>query len=193
MGRTWIWIYMKHACRLPMLLLLLALAPAAWGQARMIETFDSQPETRWRFFSDQVMGGVSSGEARFGQEAGARFARMTGNVSTANNGGFIQIRTELPSGLPEQTTGIRLVVRGNDQRYFVHLRTTGTALPWQYYQAGFDVGQDWAEVQLPLSAFEPSGAMLRETPLANSLRSIGIVAYGRDHEVQIDVKEIGFY
>jgi hypothetical protein len=183
----------KHVCKLPILLLLLALAPAGKAQDLVIETFDSQPETRWRFFSDQVMGGVSSGEARFGKEAGESFARMTGTVSTANNGGFIQNRTELPGGLPETTTGIRLVVRGNDQRYFVHLRTTGTALPWQYYQAGFEAGQDWAEVRLPLSAFEPSGAMLRDTPLAGTLRSVGIVAYGRDHQAQIDVKEIGFY
>jgi hypothetical protein len=28
------------------------------------------------------------------------------------------------------------MVRGNNQRYFVHLPTGGTPLPWQYYQAG---------------------------------------------------------
>ena len=45
---------------------------------------------------------------------------------------------DLPDAVPSDATGVRLVVRGNAERYFVHLRTTGTVLPWQYYQAGFD-------------------------------------------------------
>lgn len=30
------------------------------AQTAMIEDFKMQPETRWRFFTDQVMGGVST-------------------------------------------------------------------------------------------------------------------------------------
>jgi hypothetical protein len=89
---------------------------------------------------------------------------MTGTVSTENNGGFIQMRLDLPPGAAAGATGVRLIVRGNSQRYFVHLRTSGTRLPWQYYQAGFEVGPDWAEVRLPLEAFRPSGAMLARVP-----------------------------
>jgi hypothetical protein len=66
-------------------------------------------------------------------------------------------------------------------------------LPWQYYQAGFDVSGDWAEVRLPFADFEPSGRLLRAVPRATSLKSIGIVAYGRDHAAEIDVKEVGFF
>jgi hypothetical protein len=159
----------------------------------LIEDFKVQPETRWRFFADTVMGGVSTGQVRFVQEAGQTHAHMTGTVSTANNGGFIQMRMDLTTPPPEGAVGVRLVVRGNDQRYFVHLRTEGTRLPWQYYQAGFDVTRDWAEVRLPFTAFEASGALLRDTPRADRLTSIGVVAYGRDHEAEIDVREVGFY
>jgi len=159
----------------------------------MIEDFAVHPETRWRFFSDTVMGGVSSGQVSFEQEAGQAHARMTGRVSTANNGGFIQIRLDLADPPPEGTVGVRLIARGNDQRYFVHLRTSGTLLPWQYYQAGFDVTRDWAEIRLPFDAFAASGALLRTTPRAQSLTAIGIVAYGRDHDAEIDVREVGFY
>lgn len=159
----------------------------------MIEDFKVQPEARWRFLADTVMGGVSSGQVSFEQEDGQPHARMTGRVSTANNGGFIQIRLTLPKPPPEGTAGVRLIVRGNDQRYFVHLRTKGTLLPWQYYQAGFNVRRDWAEVRLPLDAFAASGALLRSVPRADSLTSIGIVAYGRDHDAEIDVREVGFY
>ncbi len=165
-------------------------APA---QPTMIEDFAMQPETRWRFFTDGVMGGVSSGQVAFVQDAGRTVARMTGRVSTANRGGFIQMRLDLDSPPPEGTSGVRLVVRGNDQRYFVHLRTAGTVLPWQYYQAGFDVTRAWTEVRLPLVAFAASGALLRAVPRPQSLTSVAVVAYGRDHDAEIEVREIGFY
>ena len=152
-----------------------------------------QPETRWRFFTDRVMGGISTGEVTFAEENGTSFARMTGHVSTANRGGFIQMRLDLASPPPEGTTGLRLIVRGNAQRYFVHLRTGATLLPWQYYQAGFDVTESWNEVRLPFDAFEASGALLRNVPEATSLTSLAVVAYGRDHDARIDVREVGFY
>lgn len=159
----------------------------------MIDRFEAQPEIRWRFFADTVMGGVSTGRVEFLTEGGVSFARMTGRVSTANNGGFIQFRTDLTQDLSDDIQGVRLVVRGNDQRYFVHLRTGGTVLPWQYYQAGFDVTGDWAEIRLPLTAFDRSGGLLRKVPRASGLKSVAIVAFGRDHDAQIDVREVGFY
>ena len=152
-----------------------------------------QPETRWRFFTDQVMGGVSTGGVAFAKENGTSFARMTGHVSTANRGGFIQMRLDLASPPPEGTDGVRLIVRGNTERYFVHLRAGGTLLPWQYYQAGFEVTESWNEVRLPLDAFTASGALLRDVPEVASLTSLAVVAYGRDHDARIDVREVGFY
>lgn len=159
----------------------------------ILEDFSMQPETRWRFFTDQVMGGVSSGRVSFIEDDETSYARMTGSVSTANRGGFIQMRIELADSPPANTTGIKLSVRGNNQRYFVHIRTGGTLLPWQYYQAGFDVTEEWTEINLPLDTFKASGSLLRKTPKANSVKSIAVVAFGRDHEAQIDVREVGFY
>ena len=176
-----------------MAVLLLWTASTAIAEDSLIEDFRSQPETRWRFVADTVMGGVSNGQVEFVQEDKDVHARMTGTVSTANNGGFIQIRMELPTPPPRETVGVRLVVRGNEQRYFVHLRTSGTVLPWQYYQAGFPVTQEWSEIRLPFTDFEPSGRLLRSVPRPGSLKSIGIVAFGRDHEAEIDVREVSFY
>jgi hypothetical protein len=34
----------------------------------MLEKFDVQPEKRWEFFSDQVMGGISTGKISFNNE-----------------------------------------------------------------------------------------------------------------------------
>ena len=170
-----------------------ALADGPTAGPTLIEDFTMQPETRWRFFTDQVMGGISTGGVTFSQQDGLAFARMSGRVSTANRGGFIQMRLDLASPPPEGTAGVRLIVRGNAQRYFVHLRTNGTVLPWQYYQAGFDVSEDWGEVRLPLEAFKASGALLQNLPDAESLTSVAVVAYGRDHDARIDLRELGFY
>lgn len=172
---------------------------ALWGVSQalagdmMIEDFKVQPETRWKFFADTVMGGVSSGQIRFFTEGDRKHAQMTGRVSIENNGGFIQMRMALPSPPPEGTVGIRLVIRGNDQRYFVHLRTRGTILPWQYYQAGFEATNTWTEVRLPFADFKASGALLLKVPRADSLTSIGIVAFGRNHDADISVREVAFY
>ena len=172
---------------------LTAIAENIPSRDALIEDFTMQPETRWQFFTDQVMGGVSTGGITFAKEDGQPFARMTGRVSIANRGGFIQMSLDLASPPPEGTTGVRLLVRGNGQRYFVHLRTGGTILPWQYYQAGFDVTESWSEVRLPLDAFKASGGLLRNVPAPASLTSIAVVAFGRDHEARVDVREMGFY
>ncbi|MEM9107545.1 MAG: CIA30 family protein [Pseudomonadota bacterium] len=172
--------------------LMIGLGFSAHAGDAMFENFENRPETRWQYIADTVMGGVSTGNVQFSDEAGKSFARLAGNVSTENRGGFIQFRRKLDTSLPADTKGIRLLVRGNGQQYFVHLRTKGTLLPWQYYQAAFETDDNWTEIRLPLTSFEPSGRMLRATPAPTSLTSVGIVAYGRDHEAQVDVREVGF-
>ena len=91
----------------------------------MIETFADDPANRWRFFTDAVMGGVSSGQLSFDRDDHRSCARMTGTVSTANNGGFIQIQMRPSAPFPAGTGGVRLVTRGGGHGYFIHLRTTG--------------------------------------------------------------------
>ncbi|WP_171237866.1 MULTISPECIES: CIA30 family protein [unclassified Ruegeria] len=165
----------------------------AQADGKLTEDFSKSPETRWDYVADTVMGGVSSGHVQFRSEGDVAFARLTGTVSTENNGGFIQFRRKLSDRPDDGVSGVRLLVRGNGEHYFVHLRTRGTVLPWQYYQAEFATSDDWTEVYLPLSGFKASGAMLRATPIADEITSVGVVAYGHDHEARVDVSEIGFY
>ena len=142
-------------------LLILGIPSYVWAENSLIEDFKSQPDTRWQFIADTVMGGVSTGEIEFTDLNGDAYARMRGNVSTENNGGFIQFRMKMFNPLPEEARGLRVVVRGNDQRYFIHLRTKGTFLPWQYYQAKFEVSKKWTEVLLPFRDFKASSALLK--------------------------------
>ena len=48
----------------------------------------------WQYISDQVMGGVSEGKVTLEQDGEMYYARLTGNVSTRNNGGIIQYAQE---------------------------------------------------------------------------------------------------
>jgi hypothetical protein len=152
-----------------------------------------QPWNRWRFLTDGVMGGLSTGRLDVVEEEGMPHVRMTGRVSTANRGGFIQMRTALDTPLPAHAAGLRLIARGNGERYFVHLRTTGTLLPWQFYQAGFDVPASWTEIRLSLGDFRAAGGFLRLPPLAESITSVAVAAYGRDHAALIEVRDLDFY
>ena len=163
------------------------------GQSMIVDDFKSNPDQRWVFIADRVMGGVSSGKVEFKTDDGVSYAHLTGKVSTANNGGFVQIRSKIEKSPSANVTGVKLVVRGNDQKYFVHVRTSGTLLPWQYYQASYNVTSKWREVRIPLSKFERSSRVLRKTPSVKSIKSLAVVAFGRDHDADIQVREIGFY
>jgi len=165
----------------------------AKADERMIENFTSNPETRWIFFTDQVMGGVSNGETAFVREGNESYVRLKGQVSTENNGGFIQVRTKLENRIPQSAQGIVLTVRGNDKEYFLHVRTPWTVLPWQYYQASFQTTSDWKEVRIPFDSFKPSGRMLPTSLGPQSIRSIGVVAYGRNHDADVSVASVSSY
>ena len=174
-------------------LLTVFISTTAMAQTIFFDDFEDSPSKRWEFITDQVMGGVSTGNITFMNENGANFARMTGNVSLENNGGFIQFRRKVTSHFDKSKQGLELKMRGNKQQYFVHIRTTGTFLPWQYYHAPFSSNSDWTIVRMPFSMFERSSSFLSKEITAKNIRSIGIVAFGKDHEVQLDVKQISIF
>ena len=92
---------------------------------KIIDDFTDSPESRWQFYTDQVMGGVSEGRASVRLDSEGPYIRLEGLVSTANNGGFIQIRRNLSEG-SKSAEGILLKVRGNGENYFIHLNTSET-------------------------------------------------------------------
>ena len=72
---------------------------------------------KWNFITDQVMGGVSTGKFKVEKVDGIECYKMTGLVSTKNNGGFIQIRTKLnPEIDTKDFDGIYLKVYGNEKK-----------------------------------------------------------------------------
>lgn len=147
---------------------------------------------QWVYFADTVMGGVSQGQASFETTTDGQVIRLWGDVSTDNNGGFIQVRSDIRNTVPDGAQGIVLRVRGNDEGYVIHLRTRGSRLPWQYYQGNFTATQDWQEVRIPFADFKASGRLMRALNPAD-LVTMGIVAYGRDYQADLLVSEARFY
>ena len=144
----------------------------------------------WEFISDQVMGGVSLGRFEVLKEKRIKFLRMTGNVSLENNGGFIQVRKKVYPAIEENIKGIKLITRGNQSDYFIHIRTKYTILPWQYYQLKFRVSNQWESKILNIDEFARSGSLLPKVINPKYIKSIALVAFGREHDVELDVAEI---
>ena len=87
---------------------------------------------------------------------------------------------------------IEIIAKGNNQNYFIHLRTTGTFLPWQYYQISFKAISNFKTFKLPINEFKRSSVFLSKNINPKNITSIGIVAFGRDHFADIHIREIKF-
>jgi hypothetical protein len=154
--------------------------------------------TPWRAVTDQVMGGRSEGSIVIEQVDGRQALCLRGEVSLANNGGFVQALLDLtpPRGGSDAFdasvfSGVRLVVRGNREVYNVHLKTTSTHLPWQSYRASFVADPEWREVRIPFEGFEPHRLVQRLDP--RRLTKLGILGIGRAFDARVCVAAVGFY
>ena len=159
----------------------------------LFDNFEKKNINDWIFISDKVMGGISSGKLDFLEENGDFFMRMTGAVSLENNGGFIQARKFINNLNQKNFKSVKILTRGNEMDYFIHLRTKFTLLPWQYYKEKINTGSDWSEDNIYIKDFKPSGFLLPKKINSKNITSIAIVAFGKESEVMIDVKEIKFY
>ncbi len=148
----------------------------------------------WAFFTDGVMGGLSEGVAKISNINGVNCYHMTGNVTTENNGGFIQIRNQLkPTISTKKYEGIYIKVYGNKENYSIHLRTALTMAPWQYYKFSFKTYNEWKEVKAPFSEFKRSNSYQPSNLVGQKIKSIGLVAGFKDFKADICLSEIGFY
>ena len=175
------------------IIIILLFPSYSFGENMVFEDFKNNPSERWEFIADTVMGGVSEGEVLFKNEKDIFYAKMIGAVSLENNGGFIQFRRKIQNKLNNSFEGLSIKVRGNNLEYYIHVRTKGTILPWQYYQAPFEVNQSWKKINISFESFKRSGIMLAKKFNPRNVKSIAIVAFGKNHKVDIEVDEISFY
>ncbi len=164
--------------------------PAEPASAAVIDDRSSQAPAAWRFFTDGVMGGVSSGRMTAETAAGRPALCLRGEVRLENNGGFIQMALELPAPPVGPWRGIELDVLGNGRRYGVHLRTADMTLPWQAWRASFTAPPVWHTVQLPFTAFTPYRHV--GTLEAAAVRRIGVLALGEAMTAEVCVARVAW-
>ncbi len=148
----------------------------------------------WRLITDQVMGGVSTGSLTLDGYLGRECLRIKGQVSTRNNGGFVQIALDLNADKSFDASayeGIMLDVAGNNEQYNLHLRTSGLWLPWQSYRAGFKAMDQWNTIKIPFAQIKPyrTTRALR----TDKIKRLGLVAIGREFNADLCVGSVKFY
>jgi hypothetical protein len=157
--------------------------------------FTEENARYWQYISDQTMGGVSDGQAILDKDGDMIFARLTGNVSTANNGGFIQIRTNFSFvdliNTNKDLKGVLLNTKGNGETYHIFIRTSEDRSYRDFYSATFITNDNWEIVDLPFSKFKHRYS--NRSLDGNDIRTFGIVAYGRNFYSDVSVSEISFY
>ncbi len=149
----------------------------------------------WEFITDGVMGGVSDGSLSTETWKGRIAARLRGNVSTDNDGGFLQMACDLgPSGGAydaSRWSGIELDVLGNNEAYETRLRTSDLNKPWQSFRFEFLASENWTTLQIPFTAFTAHKHNVTFDP--TQLRRLGVLAVGREFHADIAVAQARFY
>ncbi|WP_187429758.1 hypothetical protein ROLI_029610 [Roseobacter fucihabitans] len=149
----------------------------------------------WEFIADGVMGGVSQGSLTTEKRKGRTAVRLYGEVSTENNGGFLQMAFDInASGSAydaSRWTGIEVDVLGNGETYEMRLRTNELDKPWQSFRQAFQADKDWRTVQLPFADFTAHRHDLAFDPA--HLRRLGVLAVGREFHADIALAQVRFY
>ncbi|MBZ8118619.1 CIA30 family protein [Roseovarius sp. LXJ103] len=148
----------------------------------------------WEYVADRVMGGVSTGGMAVETVKGRSAARLTGQVSLDNNGGFVQMAFDLADGASMDASpyaGIEIETCGNGETYDLRLRTDRLTRPWQSFRAEFLAPPEWQVIRIPFvhfaahrteAVFDPAG-----------LRRIGVLAIGRVFEADVAIARIALY
>lgn len=147
----------------------------------------------WQLITDTVMGGVSNGSVTLERFQDQDCLCLRGDVSTENNGGFIQMALSVGSAINNQSdlAGIELDVAGNNQEYNVHFRTSNLSRPWQSYRASFMAKPTWQTIRI---AFADITAHQTDVPFQlDKLNRIGLLAIGREFHAELCLAGLRFY
>ena len=163
----------------------------------IIDDFTQVPNAtiggRWSYVSDRVMGGVSDGNGSYETMDGRLGIRLFGDVSTANNGGFIQVSLRLsPRSLDaDQYKGLEIDVMGNGEEYNVHVTTTRSFPPWRFYKHSFDTTGSWTRLRLPWEDF--TSESFRQPLDPSTINRLNLTAYARNFSADLGVSRIALY
>ncbi len=164
---------------------------SALGVAPPLDLDFDQGVDTWRVVLDGVMGGRSSGRITQGEPDKLIFS---GNLSLENNGGFSQIRTNIPEGTLENQDGIAIKLLGDGRSYQFDIRVSNVRLMAGGFQTQFDtVDGEWKTIELPFEDFRlySFGRRVPRAPVLDpaKIESIGLTLADKkpgDFRVEID-------
>lgn len=149
----------------------------------------------WEYVSDTVMGGVSTGQIARETVEGCTATRLTGAVSLDNNGGFVQMASDLLSDGSaldaSEYTGLEIDVFGNGEVYDLRLRTNALTRPWQSFRTDFVALPKWTIIRVPFANIIPHRTDAAFDP--SELRRIGVLAIGREFKADVSVCALRLY
>jgi Complex I intermediate-associated protein 30 (CIA30) len=176
-------------------------SPMTPEPARLVlSNFESEqeiilPGTRWRGFSDRVMGGVSDAEFTRATVAGRRCVRLTGHVTRDSGGGFIQMALDLGSRSADfdgsAYAGVEFLVYGNDEDYNVHVRTADCGWYDDSYRVTFHAEPRWQRVHMPWAGFKPNSVAVPLNPA--HLQRIALLGWMREFTADLALAEVALY
>ena len=122
--------------------------------ARLITDFSNLAAQQWIITNDTVMGGKSSSQFQINKDGNGVFL---GTVSLENNGGFASVKNHEQINL----TGFKSIllrVLGDGHRYSFRLQTgEDESIHQWFYEQRFQTEADkWADIELPMTDFEPT-------------------------------------
>jgi len=170
------------------------------------ETFPiTSSGTQWAGVTDGVMGGSSSGVLVREEFQGRLSNVLKANVRLENDGGFVQMVTDLALDPSVSNTvdaskydGIEFDIYyegdSDKESFNVHLKDSNCVRQFSSYRATFELPQgEWTTVRLPWSRFEGFGWGAVENLLnVSALRRIGLVAIGKKMDVELAISSIRF-
>ena len=97
---------------LKFIFILLVMTSETFGDIIFKDNFTNRES--WKLITDQVMGGISTGEVTFINTKKNSYVNLKGSVSTKNRGGFIQIRNDLRNVSLDEAKYIHIQAKGNN-------------------------------------------------------------------------------
>jgi len=170
------------------------------------ETFPiTSSGTQWAGVTDEVMGGSSSGSLVREESHGRTSNVLTANVRLENDGGFVQMVTDLALDHSVSNTvdasqydgvefDVYYVGDADRETFNVHLKDSNCVRQFSSYRATFELPQgQWTTVRLHWARFEGFGWGAVENLLDRSaLRRIGLVAIGKKMDASLALSSIRF-
>lgn len=161
---------------------------------QLIEVYLSHPEqpSPWTVISDQVMGGVSSATLHQEQRHNSACSCLVGRTRLDNNGGFVQMKLDIePDWLRAEYKGLFIELQGNPHDYNLHVKTTQLSRPWQSFRCTLPVEPQWTRFIVPYQQLlaHRTDAVLQPA----EIRSVAVVAIGKEFAVEVCVRRFGFY